>query len=68
MPHTALWLRNNDHLKLMSNRRGYASCTVDRDVWRSDMCIVDTIQQPGGRKSVGASFVLEHGSRGVRTG
>jgi len=66
LPHTALWHRNNDHLKFMCNRRGYVLCSVDREVWRSDMCIIDTVERSNGNVSTLASYVLEQGQRGVQ--
>lgn len=66
LPHTALWLRNNEHLKLMCNRRGYIRCSIDRNLWRTDMQVIDTVQRPNGNASTLASYVLEHGRRGLQ--
>lgn len=66
LPHTALWRRNNDHLKMMCNRRGYVLCAVDRNAWRSDMRVIDTVERPGGNVATLASYVLEPGRRGVQ--
>ena len=54
-------LANNPALAFINDQRGYLVCTVGRDVWRTDMMVVDQVHAPGGRLGRRASFVVEQG-------
>ena len=59
-------LADNPHLKFINDQRSYIVCDVGRDVWRSDLKVLDTIRQPDGKLSTRASFVVERGTAGVK--
>ena len=59
-------LADNPHLKFINDQRGYIVCDVGRDAWRSDLKVLDTVRQPGGRLSTRVSYVVERGVSGVK--
>lgn len=56
----------NGCLKTSVDRRGYLFCDVDRDRFRGDLRVVDTVTRPGGALSTFASFTAEHGKPGLQ--
>jgi len=59
-------LAGNDFLKATTDRRGYLICDVDRDTWRGEMKVLDTVTRPEGKVSTFASFVSERGEPGLK--
>lgn len=59
------FLPNNPHIKFFESRkRGYVRCTVNRNLWTSDLRVVETIEQPTSPVSTLATFVVENGRPG----
>ncbi|HJS11645.1 MAG TPA: alkaline phosphatase D family protein [Sphingopyxis sp.] len=56
----------NACLKAMTDRRGYLLCDVNRDSWRGDLKILDSVMRPDGQLSTFASFVSERGRPGLQ--
>ncbi len=46
-------------------RRGYVSCTVTPDAWRTDYQLVEYVSRPGAPKVTASSWRCEHGRAGV---
>lgn len=58
-------LPDNPHVKFFESRkRGYVRCTVDRNLWTSDLRVVETIEQPTSPVNTLATFVVENGRPG----
>lgn len=58
-------LSDNPHTKLLNDKRGYQVFDVGPREWRTDVVAVDRVSMAGGRKSVIARLVTEHGKPGV---
>jgi alkaline phosphatase D len=58
-------MSENPGVKFLNDQRGYASCTVTPDSWRTDFRIVKEVTKPGAPISTRASFVIESGKRGA---
>ena len=56
----------NSCLKAMTDRRGYVLCDVNRETWRGDLKVLDSVMRPNGVLSTFASFVTEHGKPGLQ--
>lgn len=57
----------NPHIKFFDgDRRGYLRCRVNRNRWRTDLRMVDSVATRTARVSTLASFVVEAGRRGVQ--
>jgi alkaline phosphatase D len=59
-------LADNPALKATIDRRGYVLCDVGRDVWHTQMKVLDRVTTQGGRLSTFASFAVERGHPGVK--
>jgi alkaline phosphatase D len=57
--------RSNPGLRHLDRRRGYVTCTVTRDHWRSDYVTVDQVTAVGGTARTTASFVVASGKPGA---
>jgi alkaline phosphatase D len=56
----------NPHVKYFDGlKRGYLRCEIDRDVWRTDVRVVDTIEVRQAPVRTAASFVTEAGRPGL---
>lgn len=55
-------LAKNPHVLFNSNRRGYVSCHVTRELWRSDFRSVPYVTTEGAPVSTLASYVVEDGN------
>lgn len=68
---TALGLQTlmaeNPCVRYHSRQRGYVRCTVTPQFWRGDFMVLDKVTKPGGKASVGASFVVEAGRAGAQS-
>lgn len=54
----------NPFVKYFNNQRGYVTCTLTPNEWRSDYQVVEYVDRPGAPKSTAASFVIESGKAG----
>jgi alkaline phosphatase D len=59
-------LANNPHVKFYNAQRGYVSCTLTPDLWRSDYKVLPLVTEPGAAISIRKSFVAEAGRPGVQ--
>lgn len=58
-------LKDNPHVRFFqSGLHGYVRCTVDHDLWRSDLVTVDNVADPGSEAAIRTSFVVEAGKPG----
>ncbi|PQO48120.1 alkaline phosphatase D family protein [Blastopirellula marina] len=55
----------NPFVKFFNGERGYVSCTVTPDEWRSDYQVVEYVDKPGAPLVTRASFVVESGKPGA---
>jgi alkaline phosphatase D len=56
----------NPHVKYFDGlKRGYLRCEIDRDAWRTDVRVVDTIEVRQAPVRTAASFVTEAGNPGL---
>lgn len=58
----------NHGLKASVDRRGYVLCDVNRDLFRGDLKMIDTVTRPDGTLSTFASFVAEQPQPGLKPG
>jgi alkaline phosphatase D len=54
-------LRSNEQLKFVNSQRGYITCDVTPNEWRTDFMVMDRVTTPGGRISKRASGTVAHG-------
>jgi alkaline phosphatase D len=59
-------LAENPWVKFHNAERGYVSCTVTPDHWRSDYQVVEYVTRPGAPLITRQSFVIENGEPGVK--
>lgn len=55
-------LANNSQLKFINDQRGYLTCDVTRDEWRTNFMVMDRVSTPGGTISKRATLVAPHGT------
>jgi alkaline phosphatase D len=60
------FMANNPELKFINNRRGYMTCDVTRDEWRTNFMVVDKISTPDGTLSKRATWAVAHGEPALR--
>ncbi len=58
-------LANNPFVKFYNGERGYVSCTVTPQEWRSDYQVVEYVDRPGAPLVTRKSFVVENGKPGA---
>lgn len=51
-------LANNPHVKLFNNQRGYQLFDITAERWRTDIKVLDQVEQRGGKLSTLASFAV----------
>ncbi|WP_233199047.1 MULTISPECIES: alkaline phosphatase D family protein [Pirellulaceae] len=56
----------NPFVKFFNAERGYVSCTVTPEEWRSDYQVVEFVDKPGAPKITRASYVVESGIPGAK--
>lgn len=62
----AAMLPDNPHVRFFDSRhRGYARCTVTRDLWRTDFVALDDVRDAASGARVLASFAVAAGAPGV---
>jgi alkaline phosphatase D len=59
------WMDQNQHLRFISDLRGYTRATVTRESLQADFRVVDTVSAPGGKIGTRASAVVVAGRAGV---
>lgn len=59
-------LAENPFVRFFNAQRGYVSCTVTPQEWRSDYQIVEYIDRPGAPLVTRGSFVVESGTPGAQ--
>ncbi|SDU84373.1 alkaline phosphatase D family protein [Jiangella alkaliphila] len=64
-PLGGVWLAENPHMKFHNVQRGYATCTLTPDAWRTDYRVVPFVRQPGAPVSTRASVHVETGVPGI---
>ncbi|MEO7257472.1 MAG: alkaline phosphatase D family protein [Sphingomicrobium sp.] len=62
----AAYLANNAQLKFVNNQRGYLTCDVTPDEWRTNFMVLDRISTPGGRIGKRATFAVARGDPAMR--
>jgi len=65
-PDTAGVLADNPFVKFYNAERGYVSCEVTPEHWRSDYRVVEYVTRPGAPRVTRASFVVESGKAGAQ--
>jgi alkaline phosphatase D len=60
------FLANNPQLKFLNNRRGYVTCDVTRDEWRTNFMVLDKVSTPDGTLSKRATWAVAHGRPDMR--
>ena len=55
------FMENNPQLKFINNQRGYMSCDVMPDEWRTNFMVLDKISTPNGVLSKRATWTVAHG-------
>jgi alkaline phosphatase D len=60
------FITSNDDMRFYSARRGYVSCTVTPELWRSDFRALERVSTPGAPMSTVASFLVEAGRPGLQ--
>jgi alkaline phosphatase D len=55
------YLANSPQLRFVNNQRGYLTCDVSPDEWRTNFMVVDRVSTPGGQLSKRATFAVARG-------
>lgn len=61
-----IWLAENPHMKFHNRQRGYVTCTVTPDSWRSDFKIVPYVTTPDAPLQVAARVHVKAGVPGIQ--
>jgi len=59
-------LKANPQLKFVNNQRGYLTCDVTPDDWRTNFMVIDKVSSRDGRLSKRATWAVERGRPGLR--
>jgi alkaline phosphatase D len=59
------WLAANPHMRFHNSQRGYVSCRVTPQAWRSDYRVVPFVTRPDAPVETAGSFVVEAGRPGA---
>jgi alkaline phosphatase D len=59
-------LANNPQLEFVNDQRGYLTCDVTPDEWRTNFMVVDRVSTPGGTLSKRATLAVAHGEVDLR--
>ena len=59
-------LANNPQLKFMNSQRGYLTCEVTPDEWRTNYMVMDRVSTPGGALSKRATLAVARGQAALR--
>ncbi|MEO5923395.1 MAG: alkaline phosphatase D family protein [Bryobacteraceae bacterium] len=63
---TQSWYRENPHLKMYNNRRGYMLLTLDQKQCRADYRTVEYVTRPGAPIRTHSTWMVENGQLGVK--
>jgi alkaline phosphatase D len=55
-------LARNPQLKFINDQRGYLTCDVTPDEWRTDFMVIDRVSTPGGTMRKRATFAVARGT------
>ena len=59
-------LAGNPQLKFINDQRGYLTCEVGPDEWRTNFMVLDRVSTPGGTLSKRATMAVAHGEPALR--
>jgi alkaline phosphatase D len=59
-------LARNAPLKFINSQRGYVTCDIGREEWRTNFMVLDQVQRPGGSISRRATFSVARGDSSPR--
>jgi alkaline phosphatase D len=59
-------LANNPQLKFINDQRGYLTCDVSPDEWRTNFMVMDRVSTPGGAISKRATIAVARGTPALR--
>ena len=59
-------LAGNPQLKFINDQRGYLTCEVGREEWRTNYMVVDRVSTPGGSLSKRATLAMTRGQVALR--
>jgi len=65
-PGIAAVLAKNPHIAFYNNQRGYLSCEVTPELWRTHFRVVDYVSRPGAPLKTRKTLVVEAGRPGLR--
>ncbi len=65
-PGAATWLANNPQLKFINDQRGYLTCDVTPDEFRTNFMVVDKVSTPDGTLSKRATLAVARGEPSLR--
>jgi len=60
-------IADNPELKFINNQRGYLTCDVSPDEWRTNFMVVDRVSTRGGQISKRATFAVARGTPELRS-
>ena len=60
------FMANNPQLKFINNQRGYLTCDITPDEWRTNFMVVDKVSTPDGKLSKRATLAVAHGESSLR--
>jgi alkaline phosphatase D len=60
------FMANNPQLKFINNQRGYVTCDVTPDEWRTNFMVLDKVSTPNGTFSKRATWAVERGRPALR--
>ena len=60
------FLADNPQLKFINDQRGYVTCDVTRDEWRTNFMVLDKVSVPDGTLSRRATWAVERGRPDLR--
>ncbi|MEJ7927054.1 alkaline phosphatase D family protein [Sphingobium sp. AN641] len=61
-------LAANPQLAFLNDQRGYLTCDVTPDEWRTNIMVMDQVAQPGGTLSKRATLTVPHGNPSLSVG
>ena len=65
-PGSDVFLANNPQLKFVNDQRGYLTCEVGREAWRTNFMVVDTVTSPTSTLSKRATGEVAFAELGLR--
>src|SRR5205085_1062230 len=60
------FMARNPQLKFINDQRGYVTCDVTRDEWRTNFMVLDKVSTPNGSLSKRATLAVSHGEPALR--